>query len=196
MNIRRLIRPLLLCSIALLVCYALLFFLNARSPAYLTQATTEAVINGKRVSITYGRPSINGPAIAGRDLFSVAPVGFVWRFGRNEATLIESTGRLVVGGQELAAGKYTLWARRVGEDKWVISFHPSTRGWSGKPLWGDRMGGRARVQSGFIADLVLTGGEASDSAELLDIKLTEDRGNAVLKIHFGKVTQTGTFGVN
>jgi len=74
------IRRLLLSTITVIACSATLI---AQSPPYLSQTTTEAVINGKKVSITYGRPSINGPALAGRDLFSVAPVGFVWRFGRN-----------------------------------------------------------------------------------------------------------------
>src|SRR5947207_13074417 len=117
MNIKRSI----LSIITLFGCVACVI---GQSPKFLPQATTDAVINGKKISITYGRPSINGPALAGRDLFSVAPVGFVWRFGRDEATFIESSGKLNVGGKELPDGKYTLWARRLGEDKWVISFHP------------------------------------------------------------------------
>ncbi|HZS45351.1 MAG TPA: DUF2911 domain-containing protein [Blastocatellia bacterium] len=166
----------------------------AQNPPYLPQATTEAVINGKKVSITYGRPSINGPALAGHDLFSVAPVGFVWRFGRNEATFIESTGNLEVGGKELPAGKYTLWARRLSEDKWVISFHPKTED-NGKPLWGDVPGGKAAVQDGFIADVALTPKKTSDKSEFLDIKLSEDNGKALITVRFGNVAQTGTFGV-
>jgi hypothetical protein len=168
--------------------------LIAQSPPYLSQTTTEAVINGKKVSITYGRPSINGPALAGRDLFSIAPVGFVWRFGRNEATFIESAGKLDVGGKELPAGKYTLWARRLGEDKWVVSFHPRTEE-DGKPLWGDVPGGAAKVQDGFIADIALSAEKTTEKSEFLDIKLSDDKGKAVIKIRFGNITQTGTFGV-
>ncbi len=192
MNVRRLT----VCGIALVVCVVCVIVLIPRRPKYLGQAKTEAMINGKNVSIIYGQPSINGPALAGRDLLSVAPVGFVWRFGRNEATLIESAGKMVVGGQELAAGRYTLWARRLGEDNWVISFHPKTKEWYGSPLWGDVTGGAARVQDGFIADMPLTTENASDKAELLDIKLTEDKGKAVVTIHFGNVVQRGTFTVN
>jgi len=173
---------------------ALVLCLAAQSPKFLDQTTTDATVNGKKVSITYGRPSINGPALAGHDLFSVAPVGFIWRFGRNEATFIESAGRFTVAGKELAAGKYTLWARRLGEDKWVISFHPKTEK-DGKPLWGDVPGGAAAVQDGFVADIPLTAETTSDSAEFLDVKLSEDKGQARITIHFGKVIQTGTFGV-
>ena len=174
--------------------FAFVSCLAAQSPKFLDQTTTEAVVNGKKVSITYGRPSINGPALAGHDLFSLAKIGFVWRFGRNEATFIESEGKLEVNGKELPAGKYTLWARRLSEDKWVISFHPKTDE-NGKPLWGDAPGGAAKVQDGFIADIPLTAGTTSDSAEFLDIKLSADKGNAKITIHFGKVIQTGTFGI-
>ncbi len=177
-----------------IVIFAFVLCLAAQSPKFLDQTKTEAVVNGKTVSITYGRPSINGPALAGHDLFSLAKVGFVWRFGRNEATFIESEGKLVVDGKELPAGKYTLWARRLTEDKWVISFHPKTEK-DGKPLWGDVPGGAAAVQDGFIADIPLTAGKTSDSAEVLDIKLSEDTGKATITIHFGNVIQTGTFGV-
>lgn len=192
MNIRRLA----FCVIALIACVVCVLVLIPRRPKYLGQVKTEAMINGKDVSIIYGQPSLDGPAIRGRDPLSVAPVGFVWRFGRNEATLIESAGRMVVGGKELAAGRYTLWARRLGEDEWVISFHPKTKEWYGRPLWGDVMGGAARLQNGFIADLPLTTEKVSERAELLNINLSEDKGKALVTIHFGNVVQTGTFAVN
>jgi hypothetical protein len=158
-------------------------------PKFLPKATTEATINGKKVSITYGRPSINGPALAGKDLFAVAPVGTIWRLGRNEATTIESAGKLEVGGKTLEAGKYTLWARRLADDKWVISFHPKTEE-NGKPLWG-----APGVSDGFIADMPLTAGKATDNSEFLDIKLSESKGKGWVTVHFGNVTQSGSFGV-
>jgi hypothetical protein len=122
-------------------------------------------------------------------LFAVAPVGTIWRLGRNEATVIESAGKLEVGGKELAPGKYSLWARRLSEDKWVISFHPKTEE-NGKPLWG-----APGVSDGFVADLPLTPGKAADSSEFLDIKLAEGKGKGWMTIHIGNVTQSGSFGV-
>jgi hypothetical protein len=192
MNIRRLA----LCVIALIICVVCVLVLIPRRPKYLGQAKTEALINGKNVSIIYGQPSLDGPALRGRDPLSIAPVGFVWRFGRNEATLLESAGRMGVGGKDLPAGRYTLWARRLGEDQWVISFHTKTQEWYGRPLWGDVMGGAARLQNGFIADMPLTTEKVSERAELLNIKLSEDQGTAVVTIHFGNIVQRGTFTVN
>ncbi|HUK89195.1 MAG TPA: DUF2911 domain-containing protein, partial [Blastocatellia bacterium] len=58
--------------------------------------TAEATVNGKSVSITYGRPNWGG-----QDRMSQMPVGFVWRLGRNKATEINSTGALWVAGKKL-----------------------------------------------------------------------------------------------
>jgi len=163
-------------------------------PKNLPRTTTEATINGKKVSISYGRPSINGPALAGQDLFAAAPVGTIWRLGRNEATVIESTGKLDVDGKVLEPGKYSLWARRLNDDKWVISFHPKTED-NGKPLWGAVAGGKTPVTDGWVADLPLTSAKAGDNSEFLDIKLSESKGKAWVTVHFGNVTQSGSFGV-
>jgi len=110
--------------------------------------------------------------------------------GRNEATVIETAGTLNVGGKELAPGKYSLWARRISEGQWLISFHPKTDD-NGKPLWG-----APGVKEGWIADMPLTAGKANDSSEFLDIKLADaGKGKAQVTIHFGNVLQMGTFGV-
>ena len=185
-------RRLTLCAVvmALFACAVVI----AQDGKPLPKATAEATINGKKVTVTYGRPSINGQALAGKDLFAQAPVGFVWRFGRNEATTIESTGKLEVGGKELAPGKYTLWARRVSDDKWVISFSDKTEN-NGKPLWGVGNDGQASVKDGFLADLPLTAGKSAEKADNLDIKLAEAKGKGWITIHFGNVTQSGSFGV-
>ena len=183
MNSRRMtlyfmVMALLVCSVAF-----------AQAPKPLPRTTTEATINGKKVSISFGRPSINGPALAGKDLFAVAPVGTVWRLGRNEATVIESAGKIDVGGKVLEPGKYSLWARRLTADQWVISFHPKTED-NGKPLWG-----QPEQKEGFVADMPLTAGKATDNAEFLDIKLAEGKGKGWVTVHFGNVTQSGSFGV-
>ncbi len=186
-------RRLTLCAVVMaLLCAAAVVAQDAGKP--LPKATAEATINGKKVAVTYGRPSINGQALAGKDLFEMAPVGTVWRFGRNEATTIESAGKLEVGGKELDPGKYTLWARRLTADKWVISFSTKTEN-NGKPLWGVDNTGQASVQDGFVADLPLTAGKSAEKADNLDIKLSEVKGKAVMTVHFGNVTQSGSFGV-
>lgn len=145
-----------------------------------SRGNATATVNGKQVSISYGRPSLNG-----RDLLAQAKTGMVWRVGMNEATEITSAGQLVVGGKTLDAGKYSLWVRKTGDDTWSLAFHPKTGIW-GKP----------EMTEGYVAETPLKLDKASDSADLLVIDLADKgNGNAEVKIHWGTAMLTGTFGV-
>jgi hypothetical protein len=143
------------------------------------RADAAATIKGKKISINYGRP-----AMKGRDLLAQAPVGMVWRVGMNQATEITTEADLLVGGKELKAGKYSLWVRRTGEDAWTLAFHPKTGGW-----------GSPAMKEGYVAELPLKLEKASDSAELLDIDLTDENGEGEVKIHWGTTLMSGRFGV-
>jgi hypothetical protein len=172
MMTRRILLPLsVLClSLPLLVC-------AQNKPA---RGNAEATVKGKHVSISYGRPNLNG-----RDILAQAPVGTVWRVGMNEATEITSDGDLVVGGTTLKAGKYSLWVRHMAEDQWTLAFHPKTGIW-GKP----------EQKEGYVAEMPLKLEKASDSAEQVMIDLADKGdGNAEVKIHWGTAMLSGTFGV-
>jgi len=140
---------------------------------------TEATINGKTVTIDYGQPSLQG-----RDMLSQAQPGMVWRLGMNQATQIESTGDLMIAGKTLPAGKYTLWAKKVGDKNWVLAFHPKTGIW-----------GAPEMKDGFVAELPLTMTTAKDSAEQLVISLADMKGKAGIKIQWGTALLSGSFGV-
>ena len=142
------------------------------------RGTAEATVNGKKVSVNYGRPSLNG-----RDLLAQAPDGLVWRLGMNEATEISTNGTLVVNGKELTAGKYTLWVRKTGAD-WTLAFHPKTGVW-GKP----------ELREGYAAEMPLKLEKSADSADQLVIDLADKSGTTEIKIHWGTALLTGTFGV-
>ena len=143
------------------------------------RGTAEATIKSQKLSINYGRPSLKG-----RDLLAQATVGTVWRVGMNQATEIESTGDLLVGGKELKAGKYSLWVRKTGADTWTLAFHPKTGIWGAPPM-----------REGYVAEMPLKLDKASDSAEQLKIDLADKNGEAEIKIHWGTALLSGTFGV-
>ncbi len=143
------------------------------------RADAEATVNGKKVSINYGRPSLQG-----RDLLAQAKTGMVWRLGMNEATEIKTDGTLVVDGKELAAGKYTLWVRKTGDDTWTLAFHPKTGVWGAPPL-----------REGYAAETPLKLEKAADSADQLMVALADKSGTAEIKIHWGTALLTGSFGV-
>jgi len=139
----------------------------------------EATVKGKKITIDYGRPMLRG-----RDMIGMARPGMVWRLGMDEATEIQSAATLVVGGKELKPGKYTLWARKTGENQWTLAFHPKTGVWGDPPL-----------ESGYIAETPLKLEKAPNSAEQLDIALADKSGDAGINIHWGTAQLTGTIGV-
>jgi DUF2911 family protein len=168
----------------LVLCAATLFALVAVALAQMNAARgkAEATIKGKKITIDYGRPTLGGADIASR--LSQIETGGVWRLGMNQATHIETTGDLVVAGKEVKAGKYTLWARKTGPDSWTLAFHPKTGVW-----------GQPELREGYIAELPLKTQKVVQSADQFTITLANNKGNAAIKIHWGTVALTGSFGV-
>ena len=80
------------------------------------------------VTVTYGRPSVRGRAIFGPDTTALQPYGQVWRLGANEATTVTVSEPVLVGGQELAAGTYALFAI-PGATEWTFAFNRVAEQW-------------------------------------------------------------------
>jgi hypothetical protein len=87
--------------------------------------TTSAVINGDRVTITYGRPYTKSPRTGEmRKIWGgLVPYGKAWRMGADEATLLITQKPIVLGGTEVPAGAYTLYMvpEESGASKLAIS---------------------------------------------------------------------------
>lgn len=62
--------------------------------------------NGKTIHISYSSPRMRGRKIFG----ALVPYGRVWRVGANEATTFDIDSDVVVGGTDVPAGNYTLFA--------------------------------------------------------------------------------------
>lgn len=152
---------------------------QAQKEAPAPRADAKATIKGKELSINYGRPNLKG-----RDLLAQAPVGTVWRVGMNQATEFTTAANLSIGGQELKAGKYSLWVRRTGDETWTLAFHPKTGIW-----------GAPAQKEGYVAELPLKLEKAADSMELLTINLADVKGEGEVKIHWGTALMSGKFGV-
>jgi hypothetical protein len=87
--------------------------------------TTSAVIDGNRVTITYGRPYTKNPKSGEvRKIWGgLVPFGQPWRLGADEATLLITQKAIEIGGKELSAGAYTLYMvpEESGASKLAIS---------------------------------------------------------------------------
>jgi hypothetical protein len=147
--------------------------------AQSTRGKAETTVKGKKISIDYGRP-----ALQGRDMLGMAQTGMVWRLGMDEATEIESAATLVVAGKELKPGKYSLWARKTGANQWTLAFHPQTGVWGDPPL-----------DKGYVAEMPLKLEKSPNSTELLTIALAEKTGEAALTVKWGTAQLSGLIGV-
>ena len=81
-------------------------------PASVMQA-----IGATQVTIAYNRPRARGRKLFGE----LVPWGKVWCPGADEATTIAITKDVLVAGQRLAAGKYSIWAI-PGPAEWTLIF--------------------------------------------------------------------------
>jgi hypothetical protein len=84
--------------------------------------TARATVSGATIEIDYGRPYMRGRKIYG----SLVPFGVIWCPGADEATTLDSSLPIEVGGVTIPPGPHTLWVLPT-EDDWtlIISNQPS-----------------------------------------------------------------------
>jgi len=86
--------------------------------------TTEASVGDSKVTITYSSPSVKGRTIFG----DLVPFDKVWRTGANNATTIETSGDIMIGGKKLKAGKYSVFTI-PSKDKWTVIVNSVSDQW-------------------------------------------------------------------
>ncbi len=91
--------------------------------------STTGVIDGARVTITYGRPSMRGRRIMG----ALVAYGEDWTPGADEATTLETSRALRIGDVPVPEGRYSVWTRPTAQawtmflNKNADLFHTDTR---------------------------------------------------------------------
>ena len=115
---------LLLLIIAILA-YIRFYYTKSFSP----EATTEYSNNGNIIKIFYNRPFKKGRLIFGEESKgALVPYNKVWRTGANEASVFETNKSLLIKGQRLNAGSYSLWTV-PGEQNWRVIFNSESGQW-------------------------------------------------------------------
>jgi Protein of unknown function (DUF2911) len=79
---------------------------------------------GKTINVDYSSPRVKGRKIFG----GLVPYGEVWRAGANEATTFVTNADVKVGGTDVPAGSYTLFAIPEA-DKWTLVVSMKTGEW-------------------------------------------------------------------
>ncbi|MGB5700227.1 DUF2911 domain-containing protein [Muriicola sp.] len=88
------------------------------------EKTAIYTLNDLSLSVIYGSPSKRGRVIFGE----LVPYGKVWRTGANKPTIFITTKDIVVMGNTLPAGSYSLWTI-PREDNWSVIFNKKIPDW-------------------------------------------------------------------
>ena len=119
-----------------------------RLPRPSQKASVMQTIGVTDLTITYSRPGVKGrkiwgdapaaPGVTGTATLDdarsrpkdapIVPYGHVWRAGANEATTFAVTDDVLINGQKLAAGTYSLHTI-PGKDEWTIIFNSDAGQW-------------------------------------------------------------------
>lgn len=86
----------------------------------------EQIVGLTKVEVEYSRPSVKGRTVFG-DLVAYDKL---WRTGANRNTTIEFSGPVKFGGQDVPAGKYSLFTV-PGKQTWAVQLNKNTE------LWGE-----------------------------------------------------------
>lgn len=102
------------------------FSVNAQiqTPQPSPFSKVEQTVGLTEVSLEYSRPNMRGRTIFG----DLVPYGRVWRLGANANTKITFSTNVTVGGKELKAGTYALFAI-PNENNWDVVFYSSAENW-------------------------------------------------------------------
>jgi hypothetical protein len=87
------------------------------------------IVQGKplQIKVTYSRPLKKGREIFG-GAGTLQPYGQVWRIGANEETEIKFYVPVTIGGKDLPAGTYSLFAI-PDKDNWTMIVNSTTDKW-------------------------------------------------------------------
>ncbi|MEX0769673.1 MAG: DUF2911 domain-containing protein [Balneolaceae bacterium] len=90
------------------------------SPRISPNAAVSQTIGTTEVHLTYGRPGVRD-----RDIFGeLVPYGNVWRAGANESTYISFSDDVLIEGEPLDAGEYSLYTV-PGINEWTVIINSS-----------------------------------------------------------------------
>src|SRR5215210_1802121 len=132
---------------ALVLAFAASAGAQVRAPRPSQKASVMQTVGVTDVTITYSRPGVKGRTIWGDPPAGAAtttatlddarvrakdavivPYGHVWRAGANEATQFVVSDDVLVNGQPLKAGTYSLHAI-PGRNEWTIIFNSDAGQW-------------------------------------------------------------------
>ncbi|HKR11825.1 MAG TPA: DUF2911 domain-containing protein [Pyrinomonadaceae bacterium] len=137
-------------AVLFVLCFAVSASAQVVTPRPSQQASVMQRIGATDITITYSRPGVKGRKIWGDPLpeqtasvkgeatldnqnvrpkgAAIVPYGHMWRTGANDATMFVVTDEVLINGQKLPGGTYSLHTI-PGKDEWTIVFNGTANQW-------------------------------------------------------------------
>jgi len=144
------------------------------------RGTAELTLNGKKISIEYGRPSLGSRSI--NSLLGQLPAGDFWRLGADKSTTFSTTGDLMFGNVKVPKGEYSLWAQKQADGSWKLVFNKQHGQW-----------GTDHDPGQDLASVPLKTEKESKPAEQVTITLEEEHGSGEIAIQWGDMELSANF---
>jgi hypothetical protein len=101
-------------------------YLKSQTKSLSPESEVSYEVAGIHIDVFYCRPSARGRKVFGAS--ALVPFQQVWRTGANEATTFVTETDIVLGGQEVPAGNYTLWTI-PDVDTWQVILNKKQYSW-------------------------------------------------------------------
>lgn len=131
--------------------------------------TVELTLNGKKITVTYGRPSMKGRKIMG----GLVPYDKVWRTGADEATVLTTEADLMIGSLEVPKGSYSLFTL-PSESGWKLIVNKVDKQWGAFSYDEKQDLGRTDMKVG----------KTNEPVEQFTITLAKDGDSGVMKMEW------------
>ncbi len=144
------------------------------------RGTASLDLNGTKISVEYGRPSLHGKTV--EDRLGELPVGEFWRLGADKSTTFSTSGDLVFGDVTIPKGEYSLWVLKDKENSFQLVFNKQHGQW-----------GTDHDPSKDFAKIPLKVEKEGPAAEQVTITLEKEGDGGELSIRWGDMELTTNF---
>lgn len=114
-------------TLAFITCFNISIHAQQQIPRIPEASSTQTIIQDfglGKITLTYSRPNVKDRKIFG----GIQPYGEVWRTGANWATTINFSEEVIVEGNKVPAGTYSLFTI-PGEKEWTVILNKTVKQW-------------------------------------------------------------------
>jgi len=168
-------------------------------PREIPRETITTTLNGKAVTINYGRPSLEGRTVD--ELLKKLPGDRMWRIGANQVTALTTEVDLDLGGQIVPAGKYSIYVHVPESGDWQLALNKDPGIELGKllpivspdvahELWPRLDGYDKNIKGSEVARVAMKQGSIGMPADIFTVRLTQSPRGMLLTMAWGNRSWT------